>query len=362
LALCSSSVAEGLRLEFKLKENPNTADLSKIDKRAIAEAVSSFANSDGGTLIYGIRSERTGGLDVAAELVPIANVDQFLKNLELVCGLNISPELRLASARVIYATPGSADGFLICEVPRSDRRPHMSTAQGVHSYFRRSFEGSALMTPSEIRDQILAVRDAILEPVVVYGAGGSFSNQGAWISARIPVQFSLKNVGQALCRNPFLRVKASCALYSHSATYDYDLGAWKTLFPYGTLIHVDDQQSCLGLNLNACIRLDVLSALFERNSGQLAEAVIVLPGGQEYHASTITDKVSLEEVEFVLRHGAENATVNETVLGISRMAFAKRILTNSTVRDMALQSTGNYRADLVQSFTSEIAERSRDSS
>ena len=87
--LCANAVAEGLRLEFKEKEDRTTAALSKGDKKQIAEAVSSFANSDGGTIIFGIKTKRSGDGDVAAELMPIANVEQFASNFRMVCSLNV---------------------------------------------------------------------------------------------------------------------------------------------------------------------------------------------------------------------------------------------------------------------------------
>jgi hypothetical protein len=69
-SLCANAVAEGLRLEFKEKEDSSSAAVSRSDKKQIAEAVSSFANSDGGTIVFGIKTKRSGDSDVAAELNP----------------------------------------------------------------------------------------------------------------------------------------------------------------------------------------------------------------------------------------------------------------------------------------------------
>jgi hypothetical protein len=199
----------------------------------------------------------------------------------------------------------------------------MSTAPGVHSYFRRSFDGNVPMTPSEIRDQILAVRDAILEPVIGYPAGGMFSPSPHWISCSISIVFSLKNVGRALCRNPFLRVKPDCDLNSYTATYDGALEAWKTMFPYGTLIHVDDQQTCLALNFNACVYADVLGAHFYKGDSDLTETVFIFPGCPNHQVETISDKTSLRGIDFHLRYGAENAPVTEQTITYSRKELAK---------------------------------------
>jgi hypothetical protein len=349
-SLCFNQVAEGLQLEFKEKEDPTTAVLSKTDQKGIAEVVSAFANSDGGTLIFGVKTHRKGSADVALELVAIADVAQFARNFSTVCSLNVSPQNPRLRVRTIAANQKTNAGFLVCDVERSDLRPHMSTAPGVHRYYRRSFEGTVPMTPSEVRDQILAVRDAILEPVIAFPAGGMFSPNAHWISASVSIVFSLKNTGRALCRNPFFRVKGDCELHSHSATFDGALAAWKTMFPYGTLIHVDDQLSCLALSLNACILPSVLAANFNKRSHDLTQSVMIFPGSGNHQVQTITDKVSLENVELHLRYGAENAPVADTTLVFGRRDLARGVLAMRNVRDMYIQNYGPWAADLVERF------------
>jgi hypothetical protein len=349
-SLCFNQVAEGLLLEFKEKEDASTGVLSKNDQKSIAEVVSAFANSDGGTLIFGIKSQRRGSIDVASELAPIANIEQFADAFAQVCSLNVGPQIPDIDIRIVKLAEKKHAGFLVCEVSRSDRRPHMSTAPNVHRYYRRSFEGTVPMTPSEIRDQILAVRDAILEPIVTYPAGGSFSPSRHWISAHISFVFSLKNVGRSVCRNPFLRVHADADLYSHSATYDSALAAWKTMFPDGTLIHVDDQQSCLSLSLNACVLTDRLSAHFHNQSHDLTDAVMIFPGSQNHNVSTITDKTSLDGVELHLRYGAENAPVTERTVPFSRLELARGLLGQSSIREMHTQNWGAWVQSLVDEY------------
>jgi hypothetical protein len=348
-SLCEAGVSEGLHVEFKVKEDSRTATLSRVDKRNIAEAVSSFANSDGGTLIYGIGTTKRDGLDVASTLDPITNLAEFAVQFALVTALNVSPELEACSTHVIAADE-EGSGYLVCEVKRSDRRPHMSTAPGVHSYYRRSFNGSALMTPSEIRDQILAVRDAILQPVSICGTGNRFVQGEQWISGRVPITFRLKNVGRALCRNPFLRAVPNTSMYTHLDTFDGALNAWKTLYPADTFIHVGDQINALNLQFNVVVRLDVLGQLFSSRSNLLTPAVLILPGSEEIAISTVTDKVSQEEITFDLTYGAENAVLAETRVRFGRDRIASQVLMNPSFRAMAVQSLGVFHADLVSEF------------
>lgn len=346
--LCVLATPEGVSLEYKEKEDSRTAELSRIDRRSIAEAVTAFANSEGGVLVFGLRSEKRQGIDVASDIRPISDVAVCRNLIELVVSTNVSPSLPRLTVDAIEIADGA--GIVVCHVPRSELRPHMCTAQGVHRYLRRGFEGNALMTPTEVKDQMLAVRDAVLEPIISYPAGGSFSIAKTWISASVSIGFSLKNVGQALCRNPFLRVKADCDLHSSSVTFDAALEAWKTTFPYGTLIHVDDQQTCLSLSFNAAVRLDYLEHFFRNEETELTESVIILPGSQNHHLQTITDKKSLDQIELNLRFGSENSAADAKTVSFSRSHLAKGLLQQSVVQDMYMQNIGPFRSDVLNRF------------
>jgi hypothetical protein len=350
-SLCDAGVAEGLQLEFKLKEDPSTAEVGKSDKRAIAEVVSSFANSEGGTLLYGVRSQRRDGADVAVELVPIQDIDRFLNQFRMVCSLNISPELSTISIRAIREGEGTA-GYLVCHVERSDRRPHMSTAPGVHSYYRRSFEGSALMTPSEIRDQHLAVRDAVVLPELSIGGGGSYATVATWVAIRTNLVFALQNVGVRTCINPYLRVAASCPLHSYGGAQDPQNGGWKTDFTPGTLIHVEDRLQCLSLGFVSRVDFSELQRSFASNSADWTNAIRIYPGDDDPHSTTIGDKVRLNNIALSLRYGAENASLVREERVLSAQELARGVLKGGIghIRERTLHQLGTWRQDLASAF------------
>ena len=90
---------EGLHLEYKRKADPSPPVLSKDERKAIAEAVSAFANSDGGILVLGVRSETRNHADIAVEIVPIAGIDQLHGEIRKIVELNVSPQVRGVSGR-----------------------------------------------------------------------------------------------------------------------------------------------------------------------------------------------------------------------------------------------------------------------
>jgi Putative DNA-binding domain len=346
MELCSSATPEGLHLEYKRKADPNTPSLDKGDKRSIAEAIVSFANSDGGILIYGIESKKIDGLDVAHSLVSIAEIDKFVGEMRLVAELNVSPQVRGLVIEAIPKGDGSGAGFAVCRVPSSEHRPHMSTAPDVHRYYRRSFTGSSLMTPSEVRDQILATREAVLEPIVNAGVGGGLSNRIGWLSITSAIHFKLRNIGSRLCREPFLRVSISCELTS-SYMFDARLGAWKTNFSTGTHIHVDDELHCLSFQFLARIDTEIMRNHIDLTVEKLLESVKIFPRDDRYDDSSFNGE-GLDHIELGLTFGAENSTVMTETMIITRQQIAKNLLSTcaETMRDMLIHEGGVWRQDL----------------
>ena len=351
----SERLSESLALEFKSKEFPDNPVLTTTDKRNIAKSVSAMANGDGGILVFGVRTEQLDGLDVASKLSPIQEIDRFSVQFEAQCATAISPPIEPLQTRAVGLDDGSSSGYLICYIPQSLNRPHMAVSKGEHRFYRRSFEGNIHMTPSEIRDQILAVREAIIQPEVSLSGGGSFSAGQYWTSVKTGFSFKLINQGRAACRSPFLRVSPSCALQSYSASYVHDRGYWRTEFPAGSLIHVGDSDHCYILNFVAYVRWDILQNQFNLGNSDLTEVVFVQAADSEIHTSAITHIISIKTIELTLSWGAENASIQSTTISFTRQQIARGILAQTTVRDQYRQNVGVWRQDLIDQFIDETA-------
>ena len=345
--LVYAATPEGLHLEYKEKQDPSTAVLARDDARAIAEAVSSFANSDGGVLVYGVRSERRDGADVAGQLVAIADADKFAGEVRRVVELNISPQIDGVTIEAVTSEDGAGAGFAVIRVSASDRRPHMSTAPKVHRYYRRGFTGSEIMTPSEIRDQILAVREAVIEPIVTAAAGGSLSKYPDFVAIEASILVRLRNVGSRLCREPFMRVSADCGLRSHSTTFDQRLGAWKTDYAAGMMIHVDDESPTMSLRYRARFNLAAVRRPDLLDTAALLASVTILPGG-DLHDSTDWAGEGIRAIRIDVTFGAGNATARRRSFQLPASDLARQVLAGSSavLRDMCHGEVGNWREDI----------------
>ena len=76
---------EHFHVDFKTKNRPAQSSLSEPDKKNLAKAISGFANSGGGVLIWGIE-------DKTLLPKPIINVHQFMSLL-----LNLAAQTRIPS-------------------------------------------------------------------------------------------------------------------------------------------------------------------------------------------------------------------------------------------------------------------------
>ncbi len=149
-ALVQSRREEDLYLEFKRKEQSECGDLGEGDKKSFSQALSSFANADGGVLIFGVATTRSSdGLDVATSLVPIVNADTFRSRLQ--DSLFTSTQPVVDGVRLEVIPSGHGGGYLKCYVPSSDKTPHRAMACA-REYWRRTSSGSRKMEHYELED------------------------------------------------------------------------------------------------------------------------------------------------------------------------------------------------------------------
>ncbi|WP_254021048.1 AlbA family DNA-binding domain-containing protein [Mesorhizobium escarrei] len=152
-------IEEGLRLDFKVsgRGKPGAAfnaqaQLTREGRTSIAKALSAFSNSAGGVVVIGVdcRRNTTDGLDCANSLEPLPNWKAALSALNSAVGDLLQPKndgVRVAGF------PSHADeslGYLVIDVPRSERRPHMCQMTG--RYFKRSGSASYPMEHYDIED------------------------------------------------------------------------------------------------------------------------------------------------------------------------------------------------------------------
>jgi predicted HTH transcriptional regulator len=130
-----SSQEEHLLLDFKTISKP---DLSNSDdKRNLAKALSGFANSSGGMIVWGVdaRKSKPDGPDVAIGSKEIERLGLFLSRLNELSGAFVRPVVDGVRHRTIETAPDR--GFAVTMIPESAASPHMALG-GEGRYYKRS--------------------------------------------------------------------------------------------------------------------------------------------------------------------------------------------------------------------------------
>lgn len=190
----NSKQEETLHLEFKTIAKPDLS--SRDDKRNLAAALSGFANSDGGLVVWGVDARKNGdGTDCAVALSEITGVASFVSRLNELTGEAVLPRIDSVQHRPISRRNGN--GFAVTLVPESDSGPHMAKL-GEDRYFKRSGTSFYRMEHFDIADMFgrrRRPRIAITTRIKGIGAGAQ-------------IVLGLRNDGRSIARAPYLAFNA----------------------------------------------------------------------------------------------------------------------------------------------------------
>lgn len=130
--------------DFKLLEK-SQPPMSKGDKGTYAKALSGFANSDGGVIVWGVdcRKDSTGA-DVVQPLRPLPQLTVLISDLNTLCSSLVSPGVATLSIPILD-TGKIDDGWVVTLVPRGDSEPVQ--AVGSNHEFRYRAGGAFLPMP-----------------------------------------------------------------------------------------------------------------------------------------------------------------------------------------------------------------------
>lgn len=147
LVLTGELWRENRVLEYK-RQLPERTDAGVVK---LLKTVSSLANTDGGTVLYGV-----GAVDgVPTEVPGLAsfNEDGDVLRLQSLLRAHLDPPLTLLRFKTVVRTP--RDPVLVLEIPRSLLAPHGISFQNLGQYWARGTAGNYLMPTSELRQAFL---------------------------------------------------------------------------------------------------------------------------------------------------------------------------------------------------------------
>jgi hypothetical protein len=147
LDLIVNQVAEGKMIDYKLTLPGNSDD----DKKEFLADVSSFANTAGGHLVFGM-DEKQG---IASNLTGMNRLDSDKEKLRLenIIRDGVAPRIGQITIHPIQLQNGAC--AVIIYIPKSWSAPHMVTFRGMSRFYARNSAGKYQLDVHEIRQAFL---------------------------------------------------------------------------------------------------------------------------------------------------------------------------------------------------------------
>lgn len=191
---------ERLHIDYKEKSNRNQPGLEDADRKNLAKAISGFANSSGGVLVWGIQ-------DKTLSPKPITDVQLFVSAVLELAPQVTDPVVENIDGDWIQcdASTGKA-GFGLIMIPESLLPPHrvILSSQGIkNNYYIRT--GSSFVEASHTQLEDMFGRRpqpklVLYTKVTQYGSRfGAMSN--------VQVVLGIENKGRGTAKAPFLSAK-----------------------------------------------------------------------------------------------------------------------------------------------------------
>lgn len=204
--IISERTLETVQLDFKTKRTPTNGRFEDEDKKVYGKALSAFANSSGGLLIWGVDARKgPDGVDCAqAPGVPISDIEQFQVEAIRFSGDLLMPRHDGIVIASIPSAQASGSGYLLVQVERSERRPHRCEAKGDKHYYKRAGDSSFAMEHYDIEDAFR--RFAV--PTLKLGtrfSPGMMDGDGRILRGRLEIY--LENPSSVTAKMPYLQLR-----------------------------------------------------------------------------------------------------------------------------------------------------------
>lgn len=204
---------ERFHIDFKVKGDRRDSKLSDSDKKNLAKAVSGFANSNGGVLVWGIE-------DKTMSLKPIKEAGAFLQSLLELAPLVTDPIVQGIDGEWIASD--EEGGFAVIFIPESLLPPHrviLNSSEIKNHYYVRSGNSFIVASHTQLEDMFgrRPKPSLALSTRVVF-----YSRQGE--DHLVNVIVGIENKGRGTAKSPFLAVRVHPPYQIHHYGIDGNLG------------------------------------------------------------------------------------------------------------------------------------------
>ena len=181
--LIENEVAESKTLEYKRDLHIETGD----ERKEFLADISSFANADGGYIIYGISENGDTKLPDDICGIPIKNEDELIRKIENMLRDSIAPRIPDIDYKAIRLN--SEKGILIIYISPSFLSPHRVTYKSHDKFYTRNSKGKYSMDVNELR-QAFTFSESLYKQIESYkldNLSSLVANRYGYLEDRLPI-------------------------------------------------------------------------------------------------------------------------------------------------------------------------------
>jgi hypothetical protein len=144
-SLIANEVGENKSLEYKSELNIASGD----ERKEFLADISSFANADGGDIIYGIKEDDNTKLPSECNGINIQNEDELIRQIESLLRDSISPRITDIEYKTLHLEKNKY--MLVIRIGMSYLMPHRVIYKGWDKFFSRNSKGKYPLDVNELR-------------------------------------------------------------------------------------------------------------------------------------------------------------------------------------------------------------------
>ncbi len=200
-------------LDFKVGDDPAIPDKKKLaeeQKKVWSKALSAFANSGGGVLVWGIKAEKDKAtrIDAASDYCPVPDVHQFVSRLQELHRQAIEPPVLNVDYLPVPNSATDPSGFVACWIPESAFKPHRAEYVEGKPFFIRAGDNSAPASLALLRYLFHPATNSLINlEVGVSWQANDRGEGGAKHNGLFRLHGAIQNVGTSSAKELLLPLK-----------------------------------------------------------------------------------------------------------------------------------------------------------
>jgi hypothetical protein len=204
LELVETGKSEEAFLDFKQSANRGSSrSLDDNDRKTLSRALSAFANSDGGVVIWGVKTDRIDGIDVPQRGRELENCTRFAGLVdEAVSGMTLPPVPGVRSLPI--PLEDGVTGFVATYIPASPVVPHQALMG--NQYLIRAGSSFVPATHSLLAGMFGRRPNPSVDLNFIVGPARSISDSGV-NAAAVTITLACVNFGSVVAYDTYLSWK-----------------------------------------------------------------------------------------------------------------------------------------------------------